>query len=104
MIAFTIAFRVLASILVAYLVTLRFDGESADTPRGDSRRWGLRRPDGDVFMMNRYWAAMLPASLVAAAAFPMLLQGVLHMPSLPVLVMLFVSVSWIPSDVLPLTI
>ncbi len=47
---------------------------------------------------------MLPASLAAAAAFPMFLQGVLHMPSLPVLAMLFVSMPWISFDVLLLTI
>lgn len=34
---------------------------------------------------------MIPASLAAAASFPMLLEGILHMPSLAVLVMLFVG-------------
>lgn len=34
---------------------------------------------------------MIPASLAAAASFPMLLEGLLHMPSLAVLVMLFVG-------------
>lgn len=34
---------------------------------------------------------MIPAAVAAAASLPMLLEGLLHMPSLPVLVMLFVS-------------
>lgn len=38
-----------------------------------------------------YWIVMIPAAVAAAASLPMLLEGLLHMPSLPVLVMLFVS-------------
>lgn len=34
---------------------------------------------------------MIPAAVAAAASVPMLFEGLLHMPSLPVLVMLFVG-------------
>ena len=36
---------------------------------------------------------MIPASIAAAASLPLILQGILQMPSLPVLVMLFVGFS-----------
>lgn len=49
--------------------------------------------------MNKHWAAMMPASFAGAVAFPMLLQGILHMPSLPVLVMIFVGSKSILLDV-----
>ena len=53
--------------------------------------WALKQPDGSVLLPNKCWAVMIPASLAAAASLPMLLEGCLHMPSLPALVMLFVS-------------
>ncbi|KAH7360357.1 hypothetical protein BKA65DRAFT_183371 [Rhexocercosporidium sp. MPI-PUGE-AT-0058] len=58
-------------------------------PGSKTSRWRLRQPDGDGFLAKRYLVPMIPASLAAAASFPMLLEGLLHMPGLAVLVMLF---------------
>jgi hypothetical protein len=70
-----------------YIIFLRFTAD----PQGRLPQWGLKQPDGDYALLNKYWIFMIPASLAAAASLPMLLEGLLHMPSLPVLVMLFVS-------------
>jgi hypothetical protein len=52
---------------------------------------GIRKSSGNGFLSNIHWAAMIPAAVAAAVSVPMLLEGILHMPSLPVLVMLLVS-------------
>ena len=54
--------------------------------------WGIQMFMGEHdFLWANTWTGMIPASLSAAAAVPMLLEGILHMPSLSVLVMVFVS-------------
>lgn len=52
-------------------------------------RW--KQDSGGLCLPNRILVAMIPASIAAAASLPMLLQALLHMQSLPALVMLFVS-------------
>ncbi|KAL5327139.1 hypothetical protein ACEPPN_004831 [Leptodophora sp. 'Broadleaf-Isolate-01'] len=84
-----IAFHSSAAILFVYIILLRIKSDSNYIPGPKRRGWGLRQPDGDDFLANSYWTPMIPASLAAAASFPMLLEGLLHMPSLAVLVMLF---------------
>ncbi|KAL2074834.1 hypothetical protein VTL71DRAFT_8613 [Oculimacula yallundae] len=85
----TIAFRALAATLLGYIILLRMRSISNHTRSFIRMGWGLRQPDGDDFLANPSWGPMIPASLVAAASFPMLLEGLLHMPNLAVLVMLF---------------
>ncbi|KAG4429820.1 hypothetical protein IFR05_014691 [Cadophora sp. M221] len=96
----TIAFRSSAAILVVYIILLRIKIDSNYIPGTQKKGWGLRQPDGDDFLANSYWAPMIPASLAAAASFPMLLEGLLHMPSLAVLVMLFPAIYSLESLVL----
>lgn len=43
------------------------------------------------FLPSKNWTAILPSSLTASASVTMLMEGILHMPSLPVLVMIFAS-------------
>lgn len=66
-------------------------GSESTTTNTTRTLLGLRKPGGDKFLLNTYWTAMAPAAVAAAASLPMLFEGVLHMPSLPVLVMLFVG-------------
>ncbi|CZR68518.1 uncharacterized protein PAC_18417 [Phialocephala subalpina] len=84
----TIAFRSFGAALVVYTILLRVASETNHISGGISQ-WGLRKLTGSDLLVNKYWAFMLPAALAAAASFPMLLVGLLHMPSLPVIVMLF---------------
>jgi hypothetical protein len=52
-------------------------------------RWSIRRLESGRPWIE--WATMLPAALAAAVAFPTLLQGILHLPSLSLIVMLIVN-------------
>ncbi|TVY81547.1 hypothetical protein LSUE1_G006992 [Lachnellula suecica] len=84
----TIAFRSFVVLAVGYIIALRMGSESATTNK-PTKLSGMRRPSGNAFLWNKHWMVMIPAAVAAAASVPMLLEGVLHMPSLPVLVMLF---------------
>ncbi|KAG4412497.1 hypothetical protein IFR04_014353 [Cadophora malorum] len=96
----TIAFRSFGTILIIYIVLLRIKSDANYIQSSKRSARGLRQPDGDDFLLNSYWGPMIPASLAAAASFPMLLEGILHMPSLAVLVMLFPVIYTIESLVL----
>lgn len=87
--ALTIAFRSFAAILIAYLIYLRIATMPNNT--SGSLQRGLKMLSRNDFLSNKFWVVMLPAALAAAASFPMLLEGILHLPNLPVMVMLFVS-------------
>ncbi len=91
LVALTIAFRSFAFILIAYVILLRLGSEYSITTGGRFSQWVLKTPGGWGFQASKDWTVMVPAALSAAASLPMLLEGLLHMPSLPVLVMLFVS-------------
>ncbi|KAL3419573.1 hypothetical protein PVAG01_08071 [Phlyctema vagabunda] len=77
----TIAFRSSAITSLAYLLFLY-------APMVTSWRIGFHQAEQSLVPSLR-WLPMLPAALMAAISLPMLLEGLLHMPSLPVLVMLF---------------
>ncbi|KAG9229045.1 hypothetical protein BJ875DRAFT_211746 [Amylocarpus encephaloides] len=83
-----ISFRVFATLSVVYMVGWRLGAEST-RDNTTSTQWGIRRPRMRELLATKYWVGLLPASLSAAASLPMLLEGILHMPSLPVLVMVF---------------
>ncbi|KAH8658789.1 hypothetical protein BGZ60DRAFT_127210 [Tricladium varicosporioides] len=87
----TIAFRSFVAAGVIYIFALRAGSDSANTSSRKIPQLGIRRSGGDDFLLNRQWSGMVIAALTGAAALPLLLEGLLHMPSLPVLVMLFVS-------------
>jgi hypothetical protein len=89
--ALTIAFRVFSSILVIYTILLHLGTGSSNTNGWKPRIWTLRRPERNDVLFHKHSLAMMPAAITAAASLPMLLEGVLHMPSLPVVGMLFVS-------------
>ncbi|XMA08503.1 hypothetical protein WAI453_001294 [Rhynchosporium graminicola] len=84
-----IAFRSAAATLIVYIILLRVNFGSNKRLGTKIRGWGLRQPDGDEFLANKHCVSMLPASLAAAISFPMLFEGMLHMPNLAVLIMLF---------------
>ena len=56
-------------------------------------RWSIRYADGSGTLFGNYRLEMIPAAIVAAVSVLLLLEGLLHMPSLPVMVMLFVGFS-----------
>ncbi|KAF4626091.1 hypothetical protein G7Y89_g12070 [Cudoniella acicularis] len=85
----TIAFRFFAALSVIYIFALRAGTDAAGSSSRKIPQYGIRRSGGDDFFLNSQWTKMIPAALAAAAAVPLLLEGLLHMPSLPVLVMLF---------------
>ncbi|EKD20831.1 uncharacterized protein L3040_000936 [Drepanopeziza brunnea f. sp. 'multigermtubi'] len=85
----TIALRSVVSMALVYVALLRIYTEPNVISGVKRRQWGLRQSEGNDFLLNRHWIPMIPASLAAAASFPMLMEGILHMPSLSVLVMLF---------------
>ncbi|KAI9055222.1 hypothetical protein LZ554_000186 [Drepanopeziza brunnea f. sp. 'monogermtubi'] len=85
----TIALRSVVSMAIVYVALLRIYTESNVLSGAKRRQWGLRQSEGNDFLLNRHWIPMIPASLAAAASFPMLMEGILHMPSVSVLVMLF---------------
>ncbi|RDW83314.1 hypothetical protein BP5796_04805 [Coleophoma crateriformis] len=85
--ALTIALRSFVVLGLAYVLALY----TADEPKAEENiLWnylqGSRR--GTPWPVAT-WLAMFPAALMAAVSLPMFMMGVLHMPSLPVLVMLF---------------
>ncbi|RDW71181.1 hypothetical protein BP6252_07744 [Coleophoma cylindrospora] len=85
--ALTIALRAFVVLGLAYVLALY----TAEEPRAEENiLWnylqGSRR--GSTWPVAT-WLAMFPAALMAAVSLPMFMMGVLHMPSLPVLVMLF---------------
>ncbi|PMD34210.1 hypothetical protein L207DRAFT_638754 [Hyaloscypha variabilis F] len=85
----TIAFRVFASILVVYVILIRLSRESSSIHKVEWWRWAIRKPDSGGLFLHAHLGLMIPASITAAASLPLLLEGLLHMPSLPVMVMLF---------------
>ncbi len=78
------------SVLVVYTIIIHLTTKSSNIPNGNSWRWMLRQSD-EVDLFNKSGLMMILASIAAAVSLPMLLEGILHMPSLPVLTMLFVS-------------
>ncbi|KAE9379475.1 hypothetical protein N431DRAFT_553678 [Stipitochalara longipes BDJ] len=99
-----IAFRTFASILVVYTILIRlrreFSKTPSNTPGARAWKWTLSKPGRDGLLSGKHSLLMLPASIGAAASLPMLLEGLLHMPSLPVIVMLFPLVNSTESLVL----
>jgi hypothetical protein len=89
--ALAIAFRTFIALSIVYISSLRLGSEASKSSTEKISQWGIRRPAGGSLLFNKYWTGMIPAALSAAASVPMLLEGILHMPSLPVLVMVFVS-------------
>ncbi|TVY46711.1 hypothetical protein LOCC1_G004663 [Lachnellula occidentalis] len=84
----TIAFRSYVVLGVVYIIALRMGSDSTTANKARILQ-GIRKPSGNGSMLSFYCSAMIPAAVAAAASLPMLLEGLLHMPSLPVLVMLF---------------
>lgn len=82
----TIAFHSFLAIFLTYSVALYLGSESSNKTDG---KWGILRSRPDQLWPNSSWLVMIPAALATGASLPMFLQGLLHMPSLAVLVMLF---------------
>ncbi|KAE8452067.1 hypothetical protein EG329_002233 [Mollisiaceae sp. DMI_Dod_QoI] len=82
----TIAFHSFTAILVTYILRAVFGSTNT---QANTQQWSFRNPSESDLLPTKYWAFMLPAAMTAAASFPMLLEGMLHMQSLPVIVMLF---------------
>ena len=77
--------------LLVYIITLYLSSRPSNTNGGMLADWGIRhRPLPDNMWPNRTWIGMIPAAVAAGGSLPMLLEGVLHMPSLPVLAMIYV--------------
>ena len=76
---------------VVYIIALRMGSDSTTTANKARILQGIRKPSGNGSVLSFHCPVMIPAAVAAAASLPMLLEGLLHMPSLPVLVMLFVS-------------
>ncbi|TVY41369.1 hypothetical protein LSUB1_G003012 [Lachnellula subtilissima] len=85
----TIAFQSYVALGVVYIIALRMGSDSTTTANKAGILQGIRKPSGNGSVLGFYCTAMIPAAVAAAASLPMLLEGLLHMPSLPVLVMLF---------------
>ncbi|TEY66034.1 hypothetical protein BOTCAL_0134g00050 [Botryotinia calthae] len=64
-------------LLVTFIITPRYESR-IDVP---STTKGFRR--------TQSWFWMIPASLTSAVALPLLMEALIHLPSLPVLIMLF---------------
>jgi hypothetical protein len=73
------------------VILLRLGSDYSNKIGGRFSLWGLKTPGRWDFQASKNWTVVVPAALSAAVSLPMLLEGLLHMPSLPVLVMLFVS-------------
>ncbi|TVY29279.1 hypothetical protein LHYA1_G001370 [Lachnellula hyalina] len=86
----TIAFQSYVVLGVVYIIALRMGSDSSTTTANKARiLQGIRKPSGNGSVLSFHCPVMIPAAVAAAASLPMLLEGLLHMPSLPVLVMLF---------------
>ncbi|CAG8974812.1 hypothetical protein HYALB_00000425 [Hymenoscyphus albidus] len=85
-----IAFRAFVALSIVYVLALKFGSESTASNPNNISQWGIQKPGGaGALMFNKHCIRMIPAALTAAASVPMLMEGILHMPSLPVLVMVF---------------
>lgn len=82
------------AILLVYLITCCLSTGPSDENEGKLANWGIgRRSLPKELWPNHTWLYMIPAAITAGASLPMLLEGILHMPSLPVLVMIYVRIS-----------
>jgi hypothetical protein len=90
-IALTIAIHSYFAILVTYSVALYLQ----TGPLNDAE-WGMQLFRPDDLWPNYTWIVMIPAALTAGASLPMFFSGLLHIPSLTVLIMLFVCMLTLP--------
>jgi len=82
------------AILFVYTITSYLSSRPSNISEGKLAGWGItRRQLPNKLWPNRSWLYMIPAAVTAGALLPMLLEGFLHMPSLPVLVMIYVRFS-----------
>ncbi|ESZ98793.1 hypothetical protein SBOR_0842 [Sclerotinia borealis F-4128] len=98
-IALTIAFRFFAVLLAADILSLCVELEAPTVNHKILGRLAFKTPKWRQFTYLEEWASLLPASVAAAMAIPLLMQAILHMPSLPVLVMLF-PLAWVTDRII----
>ncbi|EPE31960.1 hypothetical protein GLAREA_12042 [Glarea lozoyensis ATCC 20868] len=75
--------------LIVYLIVFSTTSSSSMIYCTTSLGYGVKNTHWLHQLPNGEWRRMFGVSFIAAASIPMLFQGILHMPSLPAIVMLF---------------